>query len=133
MESPDSSAGRTHDDAAPIFDPPRFMCCSCAPGANLCRAKTTAFRGASGARNRDAALAFINFALSAHAQAAFSSTAFYGPTNRLATPPPELFARMTSAPDNLRRVLPVDWRFISSVREQWVARWRREIISASGP
>jgi putative spermidine/putrescine transport system substrate-binding protein len=85
-----------------------------------------------GAKNRGAALAFMNHALSASSQAAFSSAAFYGPTNSQANLPPDLFARMTSAPDNLRRVLPVDWRFISSVREQWAARWRREIISASG-
>jgi putative spermidine/putrescine transport system substrate-binding protein len=83
------------------------------------------------AKNRAAALAFMNYALGGEAQTAFSNAAFYGPTTSKATVPAETFARMTSAPDNLRRVLPVDWSFVSNVRDQWTARWRREVISAS--
>jgi putative spermidine/putrescine transport system substrate-binding protein len=83
------------------------------------------------ARNRGPALAFINHALGAPSQAAFSAASLYGSTNSRASVPPELFARTTSAPDNLRRVLPVDWSFIAGVRDQWAARWRREVISAS--
>lgn len=83
------------------------------------------------AKNRAAGLAFINYALGGEAQTAFSNAAFYGPTTSKANVPAEAFARMTSAPDNLRRVLPVDWSFVSGIRDQWTARWRREVISAS--
>lgn len=83
------------------------------------------------AKNRAASLAFINYALGAEAQTAFSNAAFYGPTNSRATVPPATFARMTSSPENLRRVLPVDWSYVSGIRDQWTARWRREVISAS--
>eukprot|EP01037_Dinobryon_pediforme_P002056 gene2056-2094_t len=85
-----------------------------------------------GARNRDAALAFISYALSAEAQKAFTERMFYGPTNATAKIAPEAAARTAAAPENKARVIPMDWNEMIKLREAWNQRWRREVISAGG-
>jgi putative spermidine/putrescine transport system substrate-binding protein len=85
-----------------------------------------------GAHNRDAALAFMAYALSAPAQKAFTERMFYGPTNATAQIAPEAAARTAAAPDNKARVIPMDWNEMIRLRETWNQRWRREVISASG-
>jgi putative spermidine/putrescine transport system substrate-binding protein len=85
-----------------------------------------------GARNRDAALAFISYALSAEAQKAFTERMFYGPTNATAKIAPEAAARTAAAPENKARVIPMDWNEMIKLREAWNQRWRREVISSGG-
>jgi putative spermidine/putrescine transport system substrate-binding protein len=83
------------------------------------------------AHNREAALAFIGYALSAEAQKAFTERMFYGPTNITAKISPEAAARTAAAPENKARVIPMDWNEMIKLRETWNQRWRREVIAAS--
>ncbi|SEC09770.1 putative spermidine/putrescine transport system substrate-binding protein [Rhizobiales bacterium GAS188] len=83
-----------------------------------------------GAHNRDAAFAFMNYALGEQAQKAFTEKSFYAPTNPRAAISPAVAARTAVAPDNLARVIPLDWSEMIKLRETWNQRWRREVISA---
>jgi putative spermidine/putrescine transport system substrate-binding protein len=85
----------------------------------------------AGSKNRAAAVAFINYALSRQAQKAFTERMFYAPTNSTATADPAAIARTASAPESRSRMLPLDWNDIVRVRDQWNNRWRREVIAAS--
>lgn len=82
----------------------------------------------SGAKNREAALAFINYALSPEPQARLAEIMYYGPTNKKAKLPPELLARTSSAPETLSKMLPVDWSAVAAMQDQWSDRWRREVV-----
>jgi putative spermidine/putrescine transport system substrate-binding protein len=84
-----------------------------------------------GSKNKDAALAFANYALSQPAQKAFTERMFYAPTNAKAQIDSAALARTAAAPANRARMIPVDWSEIIKVRDQWNQRWRREVISAS--
>jgi putative spermidine/putrescine transport system substrate-binding protein len=83
-----------------------------------------------GSRNRAAAIAFVNYALSREAQKAFTERMFYAPTNGKADVAASALARTAASPENRSRMIPVDWAEIAKVRDQWNNRWRREIISA---
>jgi putative spermidine/putrescine transport system substrate-binding protein len=85
----------------------------------------------AGSKNRDAALAFANYALSQRAQKTFTELMFYGPTNAKAQIDPAAIARTAASPENRSRMINVDWNEIVKVREQWSNRWRREIITAA--
>ena len=85
-----------------------------------------------GTRNRAAALAFANYALSQEAQKAFTERMFYAPTNARAQIAPEALARTAAAPEYRSRMIPVDWAWMTTVRDQWNNRWRREIVTAGG-
>ncbi|MCX7339522.1 MAG: extracellular solute-binding protein [Hyphomicrobiales bacterium] len=82
-----------------------------------------------GAKNRAAAVAFVNYALSRAAQKAFTERMFYAPTNAQADVAPAALARTAASAENRARMIPVDWAEIAKVRDQWNNRWRREIIS----
>jgi putative spermidine/putrescine transport system substrate-binding protein len=82
------------------------------------------------AKNRAAAMAFVNYALSREAQKAFTERMFYAPTNAKADIIPAALARTAATPENRARMIPVDWTEIAKVRDQWNNRWRREIITA---
>lgn len=83
-----------------------------------------------GAKNRAAALAFTNYALSREAQKAFTERMFYAPVNAKADVAPDALARTAASPENRARMIPVDWAEIAKVRDQWNNRWRREVIAA---
>ena len=83
-----------------------------------------------GAKNRSAALAFTNYALSQQAQKAFSERMFYAPVNARAEVAPAALARTAATPENRARMIPVDWAEIAKVRDLWNTRWRREVVSA---
>lgn len=84
-----------------------------------------------GAKNKDAALAFANYVVSPEAQQAFSDATFYGATNIKAKVKEDVLKRSVSNPELLARALPIDWNFVSPLRDQWTQRWRREIIAMS--
>jgi putative spermidine/putrescine transport system substrate-binding protein len=83
-----------------------------------------------GAKNRAAALAFTNYALSREAQKAFTERMFYAPVNAKADIAPAALARTAASPENRARMIPLDWAEVAKVRDQWNNRWRREIIAA---
>ena len=84
------------------------------------------------APHRDAALAFMRYALSAPAQAAFAKALFYAPTNTRAQLPPDVAARLATSPENKGRVIDVDWNEMVRLRDNWTQRWRREVIANGG-
>ena len=84
-----------------------------------------------GSKNPVAAKAFINYALGREAQKAFTERMFYAPVNAKAEVSPAALARTAAAPENMAKMVPIDWVFVSTVRDKWNDRWRREIISAS--
>jgi putative spermidine/putrescine transport system substrate-binding protein len=86
----------------------------------------------AGSKNPVAALAFINYALGAEAQKAFTEAMFYAPTNAKARIEPAAAARVAGTPEAMAKMIPVDWSWIATVRDQWNNRWRREIIPAGG-
>jgi putative spermidine/putrescine transport system substrate-binding protein len=83
-----------------------------------------------GSKNRAAAVAFMNYALSQEAQKAFTERMFYAPTNGAAQIDPRALARTAASPENRARMIAVDWVEIARIRDQWNNRWRREVIAA---
>ncbi|HEX7126715.1 MAG TPA: ABC transporter substrate-binding protein [Thermodesulfobacteriota bacterium] len=81
-----------------------------------------------GAKNRAAALAFIDYALSAEAQKAFTEAMYYAPANRTAKISEEALGRTATA--RIDEMLPLDWGWVAKIRDQWNTRWRREVIAA---
>jgi putative spermidine/putrescine transport system substrate-binding protein len=86
----------------------------------------------AGSKNRAAAVAFINYALSQGAQKAFTERMFYAPANAKAAIDAAALARTAAAPASRSRMVDVDWNEILKLRDQWNNRWRREVIAASG-
>jgi len=82
-----------------------------------------------GARNEAAAKAFINYALSPEAQAAFTEAMFYAPVNAKAEISDEANARTVFG--SLDQMLPLDWGWAATKSDQWNQMWKRKIISAS--
>ena len=83
------------------------------------------------AKNKAAALAFANYCVSPEAQKAFSEITYYGPTNTKAAVSENVLKRSIANPELQQRIIPVDWNFVSPLRDQWTQRWRREIIANS--
>jgi putative spermidine/putrescine transport system substrate-binding protein len=84
----------------------------------------------AGSKNRAAAAAFVNYALSQAAQKAFTERMYYAPTNGKAVIDAKALARTAAAPESRARMIGVDWTEIVKLRDQWNNRWRREVISA---
>jgi len=82
----------------------------------------------TGSRNMAAAQAFLNYAIGAEAQKAFTERMFYAPVNSTAQVSAAALARTATAPENMARVVPVDWSFVAANRDRWNERWRREVI-----
>ena len=85
----------------------------------------------AGSKNRVAAMAFVNFALSQAAQKSFTERMFYGPTNAKAQIDAKAIARTAAQPESRSRMIPLDWNEVVKLRDQWNNRWRREVIAAS--
>lgn len=80
-----------------------------------------------GAPNEELALAFVDYALSAEAQEAFAGALFYAPTVTDAELPPEVAERVVQT-DGSTNIIAIDQEWLSTVREEWTDRWKREII-----
>jgi putative spermidine/putrescine transport system substrate-binding protein len=85
-----------------------------------------------GGPHRDEGLAFIAHALSAPAQKAFTEKMFYAPTNSTAVIDPAAAARTAAAPESMAKVIPIDWTEMLKLRDGWLQRWKREVISNGG-
>lgn len=85
-----------------------------------------------GARERDAAEAFIDYALGVEAQARFSQAMFYAPTNRGVQVDDDTRSRIPLLDEGeRRRLVAVDWLAVADMRERILEPWRRTIIPAS--
>lgn len=81
-----------------------------------------------GAKHRDAALAFIRYALSPAAQKAFTEKMYYAPTNTKA----QIDAAAQAKLGLKVPVTPIDWNEMVKLRDNWGQRWRRDVIAAGG-
>ncbi|MFT3691148.1 extracellular solute-binding protein [Paenirhodobacter sp.] len=85
----------------------------------------------AGSSEEEATLAFINYALSPEAQAAFAEAMFYAPTNSGAEVAEDARARIPFMdPAKRETLIDVDWMAIGDLRETFLTAWRREIIPA---
>jgi putative spermidine/putrescine transport system substrate-binding protein len=82
-----------------------------------------------GSAKADAARKFINYALGAEAQKAFTESMFYAPTNSKAQIASSAIDR--TAVKQLDRMIPVDWLGVAKVRDQVIEQWRRRVIPLS--
>jgi putative spermidine/putrescine transport system substrate-binding protein len=82
-----------------------------------------------GSRNPRAAQAFIDYALGPEAQKRFTETMYYAPVNRKVMVSAQVLRRTASSPTVVQRMLPVDWTYVSQVRDQWLERWQKDVMS----
>jgi putative spermidine/putrescine transport system substrate-binding protein len=82
---------------------------------------------AKGSKNTEAALKYVNFVLSEAAQAGNAQHTYLAPVNREVKLAPAVAAKLPV--DDLPRLKPADWDFVSTVRPQWTQRWAREIAA----
>lgn len=81
--------------------------------------------------NAEAAVRFVDYALSPEAQGRFAEAMFYAPTNTRTTVPDAVKARIPLMdPTNKASQIAVDWIRIGELREKILTPWRREIIPA---
>lgn len=79
----------------------------------------------------EATQAFINYALSPEAQAAFAKAMFYAPTNTKAEVDDATRKRIPLMdPEQRKKLIDVDWMSIGDMRESMLQPWRRQIIPA---
>ena len=81
-----------------------------------------------GSKNNRAAQIFINYALSPEAQASFTETMFYAPVNAKTEVSEEALQRTAAA--QVDQMIPVDWVYLTQIRDEWLERWRKEVITS---
>jgi putative spermidine/putrescine transport system substrate-binding protein len=80
-----------------------------------------------GTKNADMAYKFIDMALDAEAQKGFAEDMYYGPTNKTVELPEELASRVVYG-DDVKDLQFVDWKYIATVRSEWINRWNQEVL-----
>ena len=83
----------------------------------------------AGGPDKDAAVRFIDYALSPEAQKAFTEAMFYAPTNAKAQISQAASAR--TAVRSMDKVIPIDWIALASVRNAITEQWRRKVLPLS--
>lgn len=83
----------------------------------------------AGSKNPEAATAFIEHALGRDAQKRFTESMFYAPVNAKADIAPSAIARTAASPENMAKMIPLDWDWVTTIRDTWNNRWRREVIA----
>ncbi len=81
------------------------------------------------ARNAGPARRFIDYALGAQAQKAFTERMFYAPVNSKAEISAAALARTAATPERMANMLDVDWLEIARIRDGLSEQWRRRILT----
>ncbi|WP_342361060.1 ABC transporter substrate-binding protein [Terrarubrum flagellatum] len=76
-----------------------------------------------------AARKFVDYMLSPVAQKAFAEAMFYGPTNKKVELSPAAAKRIS--PDDMSKVINVDWLELAKIRDKLTQDWRRRVIPLS--
>lgn len=84
-----------------------------------------------GSKNAEAAQAFIDYALSAEAQATFAEKSFYGPVNTKVSLPDAVAARIYGSKEAQAAQMSLDWNFVADKYSAWIQRINREVIAAN--
>jgi putative spermidine/putrescine transport system substrate-binding protein len=82
-----------------------------------------------GSKNKAAAELFINYALSAEAQAVFAEKSFYGPVNTKVNLPDAVANRIYGSKEAQAAQMSLDWNFVADKYSAWVQRINREVIA----
>jgi len=73
------------------------------------------------------AQAFMRHILSPDMQAIFAREQGFGPANRTTRLPPDVAAKVPYGPEQVGKLITVNWNSINRQREAWTRRWNREI------
>ena len=76
-----------------------------------------------GTKNREAALAYINQALSDEAVGALVKRFTYGPTTSVSLAPDLAKDVITYGPAGVKLIKPIDWSVVAKQRGDWTNRW----------
>lgn len=82
-----------------------------------------------GSKNAEAAQLFVNYALSAEAQATFAEKSFYGPVNTKVSLPDAVAARIYGSKEAQAAQMSLDWNFVAEKYSGWIQRINREVIA----
>ena len=82
-----------------------------------------------GAKEPEASRLFIDYALGAEAQTAFTERMFYAPTNTHATPSANAVSHTAASPERMARMLDVDWLEVAKIRDGITEQWRRRVLT----
>jgi len=82
---------------------------------------------AKGTRKLQAAMQYVNFALSVEAQAANAKYTFLSPTNSKVVLDPQTASKIPNGPKIIRTLTRPDWKRANELRPQWIDRWNREV------
>jgi putative spermidine/putrescine transport system substrate-binding protein len=82
---------------------------------------------AKGTKNLDAALKYVNFALSVQAQADNAKYTFISPTNSKVVLDPDIAKKIPNQRSEVEKLTHPDWPKVNRLRPQWIDRWNREI------
>ena len=80
----------------------------------------------AGTEKGDAALAFIDYALSREAQEAFAEALYYAPVVSGTELPADVAERVADAADP--NIVDIDWIWLADERDAWTEQWRRQVI-----
>jgi len=76
-----------------------------------------------------AARKLVDYMLSPVAQKAYAEAMFYGPTNKKVELSPAVAKRIS--PDDMSKVIDVDWLELAKIRDKLTQDWRRRVIPLS--
>jgi putative spermidine/putrescine transport system substrate-binding protein len=82
------------------------------------------------AKNQDMSNKFINMLLTTEAQTGFAKVMFYGPTNKNTKLPAEYADKVVYGEAVVSKIKNVDWKYIATVRNDWVNKWNQVIVPA---
>lgn len=81
----------------------------------------------AGSKNSDLGQAFLNYLLEPEVQEQLAATQGFGPVNREVKLSDEVAARVPYGPEQVEKLIAVDWDVINKNRQEWTQRWAREI------
>lgn len=80
-----------------------------------------------GSQNKELAEKFINFMLDENTQKDIAEKLNDAPVNVNTKLDPELAEKMAYGKEKIESLIVFDWKYINTVRDQWVERWNKEI------
>lgn len=70
---------------------------------------------------------FIQYLLSADVQALQAKAVGFGPTNKTVKLTPDVAAKVPYGPEQVSKLVAMDWTTINQHRTEWTARWNRNV------
>lgn len=81
----------------------------------------------AGGPNAEMAQKFVEFAMQPAQQITYARDYGYGPTNSKTVLSPEQAKEVIYGPDEVKKLVAVDWATINQNRTEWTKRWQREV------